>query len=33
MKLKGVITGDIISSTSIKPEWRKSLLDSMETDA
>jgi len=30
MKLKGVITGDIISSTTIKPEWRQSLLDSME---
>ncbi len=30
MKLKGVITGDIISSTTIKPEWRQRLLNSME---
>lgn len=33
MKLKGVIMGDIINFTTIKPEWGQSLLDSMETDA
>ncbi len=30
MQLKGVITGDIISSTTIKPEWRQCLLDKMK---
>lgn len=29
MEIKGVITGDIINSTAIKPKWRQILLDSI----
>ncbi len=30
MDIKGVITGDIVSSTAVKLEWRKKLVDAMQ---